>query len=248
MSLIDRSCPVSFDATKQTWRDSHEPWRQIPELVQGLPACYDSKMIPDWLRWAQRLQAIAQSGLTYAKDPYDRERYEEVRGLAAEIGATLSGEQPSTLQTLFAAEGGYATPKVDVRAAVFSGRKVLLVQEREDGGWTLPGGWADVGSTPRECVEREVREEAGLEVRARRLLAVYDRNKYPHPPFPFQVYRLFFLCEITGGRCRPGVETSGARFFAEHEIPPLSHMRILPEQVARMFEFAAHPEWPTYFD
>jgi ADP-ribose pyrophosphatase YjhB (NUDIX family) len=205
-------------------------------------------MIPVWLHWAQRLQAIAQSGLTYAKDPYDRERYAEIRSLAAEMGGALSGEEDRVLETLFAAECGYATPKVDVRAAVFSQKRLLLVQEREDGGWTLPGGWADVGSSPRECVEREVREEAGLEVKALRLLTVYDRNKYPHPPFAFQVYRLFFLCAITGGQCQTGVETCGAGFFAEHEIPPLSLMRILPEHVARMFEFAAHPEWPTYSD
>ena len=205
-------------------------------------------MIPLWLRWAQRLQAIAQSGLTYAQDPYDRERYEEIRSLAAEMGGALSGEQTLALETLFSAECGYATPKVDVRAAVFSQNKLLLVQEREDGGWTPPGGWADVGGSPRESVQREVQQEAGLEVEARRLLAVYDRNKYPHPPVAFHVYRLFFLCEITGGQCRPGVETSDAGFFAADEIPPLSRMRILPEQVAQMFEYAAHPEWPTYFD
>jgi ADP-ribose pyrophosphatase YjhB (NUDIX family) len=205
-------------------------------------------MIPGWLRWARRLQAIAQCGLAYAKDPYDRQRYEEVRSLASEMAGTCSAEQMPAVEALFAAECGYATPKVDVRAAVFSQRELLLVQEREDGGWTLPGGWADVGSSPRECVEREVREEAGLEVKAQRLVAVYDRNKYPHPPIAFHVYRLFFMCEITGGKCQTGIETCGVGFFAEHEIPRLSATRTLPEHVARMFEFAKHPEWPTYFD
>ena len=148
---------------------------------------------------AQRLHAIGQTGLTYAKDPYDRERYDELLRLGSLM---LAGPEPESVRLasdLLKLERGYATPKVDVRAAIFQEQKVLLVREREDDRWTLPGGWADVGLSPAECVEKEVREEAGLIVKARRLLAVWDRNKHPHPPLPFHVYKLVFHCEITGG-------------------------------------------------
>ncbi|HEY3841114.1 MAG TPA: NUDIX hydrolase [Bryobacteraceae bacterium] len=201
-----------------------------------------------WINIAQRLQSIAQTGLTYAQDPYDRERYEEIAGIAMSM---FAGGQPEHIQLaakLFADETGYATPKVDVRAAIFRDGKILLVREREDGCWTLPGGWADVGISPAESVEKEVREEAGLAVKARKLLAAWDRNKHPHPPHAFHIYKLVFDCEIISGAPAAGSETSEAAFFGENEIPPLSLTRILPEQIARIFEHLRHPDWPTEFD
>src|ERR1041384_3810297 len=152
-----------------------------------------------WIGLSQRLQAIAQTGLAYAQDPYDRERYQEILHLSAEM---LTGDEPVPTRvaaSLFSLERGYATPKVDVRGVVFRDGKLLLVREREDGCWALPGGWADVGLSPAECVQKEVREESGLIVRATRLLAVWDRNKHPHPPHMFHIYKLVFYCELVGG-------------------------------------------------
>jgi ADP-ribose pyrophosphatase YjhB (NUDIX family) len=201
-----------------------------------------------WMDFAQRLQAIGQTGLTYAQDQYDRERYDELIRLSASMTA---GPEPKSIQLaadVLAMERGYATPKVDVRGAIFQEGKLLLVREREDDGWTLPGGWADVGLSPAECVEKEVREEAGLDVKARKLLAVWDRNKHPHPPHLFHIYKLVFECERIGGSPTAEGETTDVGFFREDEIPPLSLTRILPEQIRQIFEHVRHPEWPTMFD
>ncbi len=205
-------------------------------------------LVPIPLRWAQRLQALAQNGLTYAVSEYDRERYDEIGRIAAEMLSNLSGCAESRIAGLFLNERGYATPKVDVRGGVFSSGRILLVREREDGGWTLPGGWADVGQSAAECVVREIREESGFETRAVKLLAVWDRNKHPHPPIPFHAYKLAFLCELTGGAPRPSTETSEVGFFDENALPPLSQTRVLADQIRHLFDHLRHPEWPTTFD
>jgi ADP-ribose pyrophosphatase YjhB (NUDIX family) len=205
-------------------------------------------MISKWLDWAQRLQAIAQNGLHYARDPFDVERYEAVREIAAEMAAAFSDADVDAMRALFAGEKGHATPKSDVRAAVFRDDAILLVRERSEGLWTLPGGWADIGESPGEAVAREVFEESGYRVRAVKLLAVYDRNKHPHLPFPFHTYKLFFLCELTGGEPAHSVETDGVGFFREDALPELSAMRVTPGQLARFFRHHRHPDWPTDFD
>ena len=201
-----------------------------------------------WIDVAHRLQSLAQTGLTYAQDGYDRERYQEIAEMSASMLAGPEPERVRIAAELFALERGYATPKVDVRAAVFQDGRLLLVREREDGGWTLPGGWADVGLSPAACVVKETREEAGLIVTVRKLLAVWDRNQHPHPPHPFHIYKLVFHCDIAGGAPAAGIETSDVGFFAEDQIPPLSLTRILPGQVRRIFEHARHPDWPADFD
>lgn len=204
---------------------------------------------PPLLRLARRLQAIAQTGLTYTEGIYDRERYLELTELAAELMHACTDLPVARVRELFARQTGYATPKVDVRAAVFQRDRILLVQESEDGLWTLPGGWADVNDAPSEAVRREVREEAGLEVRVTKLAMLLDRSLHPHqPPFPFHVYKLFFLCEPLGGTLQPGLETRAAAFFPRHELPPLSRTRVLPEQIHRLFEHARRPDLPTEFD
>jgi ADP-ribose pyrophosphatase YjhB (NUDIX family) len=206
-------------------------------------------MDPQWLQWAKRLQAIAQNGLTFADDHFDVERYEAVRRIAAEMMAAGSGTDVDRVLDLFSGEVGYATPKVDVRGVVFRDGRVLLVRERSDGGWTLPGGWADLYESPAESVAREVYEESGYETRVVKLLAVLDRNKHPHvPPFPYHVYKMYFLCEISGGEAAGSVETSEVEFFPEDGLPELSLSRVTPSQLKRMFEHARHPEWPTDFD
>lgn len=205
-------------------------------------------MDPKWLEWVKKLQAIAQNGLTYTKNPFDIERYNSLHAIAAEIMATYSNVEPSYVLNLFKREVGYATPKVDVRGAVFRGDTLLLVREREDGCWTLPGGWADVGESPSEVVVREVYEESGYHTRAVKLLAVYDRNKHGHPPLVHHVYKLFFECELLSGCPSPSIETDEVGFFCENEIPELSLTRIMPAQVARLFEHYRHPGWSTDFD
>jgi ADP-ribose pyrophosphatase YjhB (NUDIX family) len=204
---------------------------------------------PDVLEWAKRLQAIAQNGLTFARDPFDLERFQQVRQIAAEMVAAGSVEIPAeALVEEFKKNFGYATPKVDVRAAVFRENRILLVKERCDDCWTLPGGWADVGDPPSVAALREVREESGFEAVVKKLAAVYDRELHNHPPYPFHSYKLFFVCEVTGGAAKTSLETTAVEFFGEEEIPPLSLVRVTPVQVRHMFEHYRHPEWPTSFD
>ena len=203
---------------------------------------------PKWLEWSRRLQALAQSGLTYTQNPFEIERYEAVREVAAEMVAAHSDMDLATVRGLFAVERGYATPKVDVRGVVIQDGCILLVKERKDGLWTLPGGWVDVGESPAESAVREVYEESGYRTRAVKLLALYDRNKHDHPPSLHHIYKLFFQCQLIGGSAADSVETEGARFFHETEVPALSLPRITPAQIARFFEHCRHPEWPTDFD
>ena len=205
---------------------------------------------PQWLRWARALHAIAQNGLTYTDGEFDRKRYEDIKRIAAEMMAAGSDTPMAVVQTLFAEQTGHQTPKVDSRGVVFREDALLLVREKSDNGWTLPGGWVDPNESPREAVEREVWEESGYKVRADKLLAVYDRARHPHtPPRAFSVYKLFIRCELLGGEPKDNLETEEATFFREHEIPEdLSPPRVTPGQIARMFEHRSHPDWPTDFD
>jgi len=206
-------------------------------------------MEPKWLEWTKALQAIAQNGLTYAENPFDIQRYEQVRDIAAEIAACYSQTAKDYVLDLFAAQSGYATPKVDVRGVVFRGEQILLVRERSDGRWSLPGGWADVNETPRQAVEREVWEESGYKAKAQKILAVYDRSKHGHyPPRPYHVYKLFILCQLTGGTSTVSMETSEIGFFAADALPELSIARVTPAQIVRFFEHYHNQDLPTDFD
>ncbi len=207
---------------------------------------------PAWLTWAREVQALAQSGLAFSRDPYDVERYRALTALAARMMAAASGGAATAdgLGALFAMETGYATPKVDVRGAVFDADgRLLMVRELADGGrWTLPGGWSDVNQSASECAVREVLEESGYVVRAEKLALLHDRARQGHHPAgPFSIYKLFFLyAPVATG---PNIETTGARFWAEHEIPAeLSTGRVLPHQIARLFAHHRQPELPTEFD
>jgi ADP-ribose pyrophosphatase YjhB (NUDIX family) len=206
---------------------------------------------PRWLLWAREMQALAQTGLALTRDPYDRERYQRLRGLAARIMTEHRGQDVQPIEALFAGDIGYATPKLDVRGAVFRDSRLLLVRETADGDrWTLPGGWADVNESPFESVVKEVREESGFDVRVAKLAAVWDRARHPHvPSYTFHIWKLFFVCEIIGGEARGGLETSAVEFFAEDELPGgLSISRVLLPQLRRMFEHMRRPELPTDFD
>ena len=207
-------------------------------------------MQPNWLLWARELQSIAQSGLTFSRDPYDRARYEAMRALAAKMMAEGSGADPAVVENMFTKETGYATPKVDTRAAIFRERSILLVSETSDGGrWTMPGGWADVNASATENVLKEVREEAGYIVTVRKLAAVWDRDKYGHPqPHPFHIYKMFFICDIVGPCEKSDLETGEPRFFPLDALPELSQPRTLASQIHRMYEHAQSASLPTDFD
>jgi ADP-ribose pyrophosphatase YjhB (NUDIX family) len=203
-----------------------------------------------WLMWAQQLQAIAQTGLHYKNHPFDEERYRQIERIAAEMLATQAQVEMAMVLDFFRQDVGHATPKVEVRGVIFQDQKVLLVQEGMDGQWALPGGWVDMGESPSRAVEREVFEESGFETRATKLLAVYDRShpRHGHPPAPYSSFKLFFRCEITGGAPTLSYETTGIAFFGADDIPPLSPGRVVPSQLARLFEHLHHPDWPTDFD
>ena len=201
-----------------------------------------------WLQWAQQLQAVAQTGETYANNDFDRQRYDLVRNIAAAMMAAGSAAEPGDLIERFARERGYATPRMDVRAAVFRDERILMVQERSDGLWTLPGGFADVGDSPSIAVEREVLEESGFTAKATKLVALFDRNRHPHPPFGYHLWKAFFLCELHGGVARPSIETSAVDFFAADRLPPLSQGRISIGQLQLMFEHQRNPQLPASFD
>ena len=206
---------------------------------------------PDWLTWTRELQAIAQTGLTFVNNPYDRERYEALRTLASKMMEAHTAAPALRIEALFAGESGYATPKVDVRGAAFDAQgRVLMVREVADGGrWTLPGGWADVNLTPAENIVREMQEESGFTVRARKLAAVWDRTRQGHSAGVFSCCKMFFICDIIGGSARASLETSEIGWFAEEELPEdLSFGRVLAHQIKRMFAHARDPDLPTEFD
>lgn len=200
------------------------------------------------LAWARKVRALAQNGLTFSKDPYDLERYRQLNELAESVLHTeLAIPQQSAAQ-FWKGEYGYATPKVEVRGAVFAEGRVLLVRERSDGRWTLPGGWVDVNDSPAHAVEREILEESGFRARAVKLAALLDKNRHPHPPSVHHIYKLMFLCELLGGSATVSQETDAVDFFPLDSLPELSRGRILESQIARLYQHQQQPGLPTDFD
>jgi ADP-ribose pyrophosphatase YjhB (NUDIX family) len=202
------------------------------------------------LDWARKVQAIAQNGLLFSKDPFDRERFEQLQQLVNSILSSELALPEEDVKKFWIHEEGYATPKVDVRGGVFDGDKVLLVRERSDGKWTLPGGWVDVNDAPAFAVEREILEESGYQAKAIKLTALVDKNRpiHGHPPSVHHIYKLFFLCELTGGTATPSIETDAVEFFPVTALPPLSTGRTTASQIARLYHHNLHREIPTDFD
>ena len=204
--------------------------------------------IPRWLEWAREIQALAQTGLYYAEDAYQRQRYGRLLEIAAEIISEHSRLEYPDILVSFDSSIGYATPKVDVRGAVFRDEKILLVRERSDGFWTLPGGWADVGDVPSYAVEREVWEEAGFKVKAHKIVGIYDANRSGSLEL-FHAYKIIFLCDLIGGEARPSSETSEVDFFGEDELPAkFSGERTNLRHILDAFACRETPENPTVFD
>jgi ADP-ribose pyrophosphatase YjhB (NUDIX family) len=195
-----------------------------------------------WLDIAKRLQAIAQTGLTYTEGEFDKERYQMIRDISVEIVSSFSDTDNEKVERLFASDVGYPTPKVEVRAVVFKDNKILMVRERVDGKWALPGGWADVGHTPFEVAKKEVFEEAGIVVSPKKLLAVFDKSKHGAPVSPDHIYQLFILCDYVAGEPTGGMETLEASYYYRNELPELSTDRTIEEDMKMVFEFFDNPE------
>jgi ADP-ribose pyrophosphatase YjhB (NUDIX family) len=207
-------------------------------------------MEPRWLSHAKRLQAIATTGLHYTRDPFDRERFDEVAAIAHEMLAMLGDVPIERIEDLVSDfSRGYATPRVDVRGAIIEDDEILLVRERSDGLWTMPGGFADVGRSAARNIEKEVLEEAGIRVTARRLYGVRHKAGHPYPADVRDFYKLFFLCDrIDDGAPASGSEISDVGFFRRDHLPPLSRGRVLDIDIAAAFAYSADADRPAFFD
>lgn len=207
-------------------------------------------MEQQWLGYSKRLQAIASTGLHFSRDPFDRERYEEIADIANAMLAAIGNVPVERIKELvpdFAR--GYATPKVDVRGALVEDGAILLVQEKCDGLWALPGGFADVGLSASRNVEKEIFEEAGIRVNVQRLYGVRHKAAAAYSPDVRDFYKMFFLCERQDvGTVRSGVETIDARFFMRDSLPPLSLGRTLGSDIDAAFAFAEDALMPAIFD
>jgi len=200
-----------------------------------------------WLNWAVELQSLAQAGLYYGKDPFDRERYQRIREISAEIIASQSGLPRDRVMELFCCEIGYQTPKLDTRAAISRDERILLVQER-GGKWSLPGGWVDVNVSVKENVIKEVREEAGLDVTVDLVIAVQDREKHNLPIYAYKVCKIFVLCTVLGGSFAPNLETLQSAWFPRDALPPLAEEKNNAEQIHMCFDAYHCDHWVTRFD
>lgn len=200
-----------------------------------------------WLEWAVKLQSIAQAGLFYAKDVFDIERYEQIREISAEMLAYKTGIPIDKVKDLFCNEIGYQTPKLDSRAAIFQGNKILLVKEK-NGTWSLPGGWVDVTVSVKENVIKEVKEEAGLDVTADLVIAIQDREKHNLPVYAHKVCKIFVLCTAIGGEFEPNIETVESRYFGIDELPVLAEEKNNAEQIRMCFDAYYADNWKTLFD
>ena len=201
-----------------------------------------------WVDLIIELQSIAQAGLTYGKDAYDKERYTRIREISAEMMSHIAELPPEKVKNLFCNETGYQTPKIDTRAAIFKDHQILLVHET-NGKWSLPGGWCDVNVSIAENTVKEVKEEAGLDVIAERLIAVQDWRKHNVVNYAYGVCKTFMLCSVTGGAFTENIETTEFRYFSEDALPALSVEKNSEEQIKMCFDaYRAGNGWKTLFD
>jgi ADP-ribose pyrophosphatase YjhB (NUDIX family) len=209
---------------------------------------HEKSMNEKWLKWVSELQSIAQAGLTYCTDKYDLDRYQQLRSLAVEILHEYTEIDHKKIRDLFASETGYQTPKTDIRAAVFKDDKILMVNERADGAWSLPGGWADVNTSVSESAIRECLEEAGAIVKPKRIIAIHLGNKHNNPLFPFTIYKIFVECELVENNFKENTETLGAGFFGPDNLPEISFERNTPDQIKMCFEAKRSEVFEALFD
>jgi ADP-ribose pyrophosphatase YjhB (NUDIX family) len=206
-------------------------------------------MQPKWLYWAKQLQSLAQAGIEYTHSPYDRERYERIRALSIEILNEYTGIDNVRLVSLFANESGYQTPKIDVRAAIFNDEnEILMVREKHDNKWSLPGGWADTELSLSENIIKESFEEAGAEIKLKRIIAIYDRNKHVDDDFPYSAYKIFVECDFVRGEFTENIETLEHRFFTLKTLPELSEGRNTGKQIEICFKARGKKTFEAIFD
>ena len=199
------------------------------------------------LKWAIEIQSIAQIGLTYTKDEYDKERYEQLRNIASEMLSYKTDIPVDKVKNLFCNEQGYQTPKLDTRAAIFKDDKILLVHEK-NGFWSLPGGWVDILESIESNTIKEVKEEAGLDVVAKKVIAIQDRNKHNTPIYPYGVCKVFVECEVMGGEFVENIETVEIGYFSIDNLPKLAEEKCTQKQVEMCFEAKNNKNWQVYFD
>ena len=202
---------------------------------------------PKWLGWAQEIFSLSQSGITYSGNQYDIERYKRLQEITAEIIASQSEISKETVLESFSMQAGYITPKIDVRGAVIRDNKILLIQERADGKWAMPGGWADLGNAPASVAEREVWEESGFHVKAEKVIAVIDANRIQPMEF-YHAYKIVFLCKLLEGEPRISHETLAVDFFEPKHLPPLSTFRTNENMIQEVFAHVKDPNRRTAFD
>jgi ADP-ribose pyrophosphatase YjhB (NUDIX family) len=202
---------------------------------------------PKWMDWAREIFSLSQSGITYSGNPYDIERYKRLQEITAEIIASQSPITKESVLDGFSMQAGYITPKVDVRGAVIRDGKILLIQERADSNWAMPGGWADLGNSPASVAQREVWEESGFRVKAEKVVAVIDANRIEPMEF-YHAYKIIFLCRLLDGEPRTSYETLAVDFFDPDDLPPLSSYRTNEAMLQEVFAHVADPSRPTAFD
>lgn len=201
-----------------------------------------------WLKWAIEIQSLSQIGLTYTKDVYDRERYQRLREISAEMLAKKTEVSIEKVKDLFCHETGYQTPKLDTRAAIFRNNKILLVHEN-NGTWSLPGDWCDVLESVKSNTEEEVREETGLNVKAVKIISIQDRNKHNKPVYAYGVCKIFVLCEVINGNFVENIETTEIRYFSLQDLPHnLAEEKTNKEQIEMCFKAYLNENWQTQFD
>ena len=202
---------------------------------------------PKWIDWAREIFSLSQSGITYSGNQYDIERYKRLQEITAEIIESQSEISKESALDSFSMQVGYITPKVDVRGAVVRDGKILLIQERADGMWAMPGGWADLGNSPASVAEREVWEESGFHVKAEKVVAVIDANRIEPMEF-YHAYKLIFLCKLLDGEPRISYETLAVDFFDSNHLPPLSSYRTNESMLREVYAHIENPNRPTAFD
>ncbi len=205
-------------------------------------------MNPKWLEWATKLQSIAQAGLTFGENQYDIDRYQQIRDLSVEILHEYTDINNDKIRDLFGSESGYQTPKVDVRAAVIRDNKILMVKEKVDGRWSLPGGWADVNTSVSESAVKECFEEAGAIVEPKRVIAVHMANRQNNFIYPFTIYKIIIECELIEYKFKENTETLGSAFFDFDNLPELSIERNTTDQIRICFEANKSEVFETIFD
>lgn len=201
----------------------------------------------DWLKWAMEIQAIAQTGLAYTEGIYDRERYERLREISAEMLSKKTDIPLEKVKDIFCNEKGYQTPKIDTRGVIFKKNKILLTHEN-DGTWSLPGGWCDVLQSVASNTIKEVKEETGLDVKPNRIIAVQDRNKHNKPIFAYGICKIFVLCDLLGGEFVPNIETTEIGYFSLDNLPSVSEDKSNTEQIRMCFEAYKNENWKVQFD